>query len=267
MTVTTAGGTSATSSADEFTYGTVDVPSTYNVGPGEPFTMNSVPWNNLQAGDIVNIWWQATPYNSKIELSTSGTAAAPIEINGIAGPNGQLPIIDGNNATTPPNASEYSYTPLQDLGTVIISTSENEPYGDIPSYINISHLQIQGADGPGGESTGAPGNTYTDFAGATRTYNSFSAGIYIDCGSDITLNGDIFTNNGLGLFAVSKGGDAISANMMVENCQIFGNGVVGDSGKHNTYTECLGITYQYNYFGPLCAALLEANSRIDPPAQ
>jgi hypothetical protein len=37
------------------------------------------------------------PYHEKIILSNSGTPTQPIVINGIAGPEGQLPVLDASN--------------------------------------------------------------------------------------------------------------------------------------------------------------------------
>ena len=68
-----------------------DVPSTYNVGPGEQFTtIGAVPWNNLQPGDTVNIYWQATPYYEKILAFSQryGFAAHPDQRH--CGAQGQL---------------------------------------------------------------------------------------------------------------------------------------------------------------------------------
>src|SRR6516164_8925078 len=76
----------------------------YNVGPGQAYaSIGAVPWDNLQPGDQVLIHWQANPYHEKILLSASGTASQPIQIIGVPGPQG-LPIIDGDGATTSPNA-------------------------------------------------------------------------------------------------------------------------------------------------------------------
>jgi hypothetical protein len=38
-------------------------------------------------------------------------------------------------------------------------------------------------------------------------------------------------------------------NILIEGNRIHDNGNVGSLFEHNTYTEALGITYQYNYFG------------------
>ena len=42
----------------------------------------------------------------------------------------------------------------------------------------------------------------------------------------------------------------ISRDILIEGNAIYDNGIVGSLFEHNAYTEALGITYQYNYFGP-----------------
>src|SRR5438046_2387339 len=74
-------------------------PATFEVGPGLAFTaVNAVPWENLAAGDTVRIHWRPDAYREKILISTSGNDAAPIRVIGVAGPNGERPIIDGQDA-------------------------------------------------------------------------------------------------------------------------------------------------------------------------
>src|SRR5438034_1366487 len=73
----------------------------YDVGPGQPYpTIGSVPWESLNAGDTINIHWQATPYREKFVLARVGTATAPITVHGVLGPSGERPILDGSGATT-----------------------------------------------------------------------------------------------------------------------------------------------------------------------
>src|SRR5262245_38421410 len=74
---------------------------TYEVGPGKPYTtIGAVPWENLNGGDTVLIHWRSTPYNEKWVICRQGTNNAPITVRGVPGTGGELPIIDGNGATT-----------------------------------------------------------------------------------------------------------------------------------------------------------------------
>src|SRR5688572_12437214 len=75
--------------------------ATYEVGPAKPYTsIGKVPWESLAPGDIVLIHWQSAAYKEKWVIGRQGTASAPITVRGVPGPNGELPIIDGNGATT-----------------------------------------------------------------------------------------------------------------------------------------------------------------------
>src|SRR4051812_28478450 len=80
--------------------------TTYNVGPaaGQLPNLASVPWGGLQPGDVVNIHSKPGGYHEIIQISESGTAQAPIVIQGVPDPvTGALPIIDGAGAITAPN--------------------------------------------------------------------------------------------------------------------------------------------------------------------
>ena len=77
--------------------------ATFEVGPGKPFTaIGAVPWESLQPGDLVLIYWQPASYKEKWVICRQGTAGNPITVRGVPGPAGQLPVIDGNGATTRP---------------------------------------------------------------------------------------------------------------------------------------------------------------------
>ena len=120
----------------------------YNVGPGQAFpTIGSVPWETLAAGDTVNIFYSPTPYKEKFVLSRVGTAAAPITVHGVLGPNGERPILDGNGATTRSQLVYYS----QERGVIKIGGS-TVPFADgvsvNPQYLVIENLEIRSARQP-----------------------------------------------------------------------------------------------------------------------
>jgi len=53
--------------------------TTYEVGTGKPHaTPSAVPWESLQPGDLVLIYWRSAPYKDKWVICRQGTAAAPI---------------------------------------------------------------------------------------------------------------------------------------------------------------------------------------------
>lgn len=215
----------------------------YDVGPGLAYTsIGAVPWDGLQAGDTVAIHYRPEAYHEMILVSGSGTAEAPIRIMGIAGPNGELPIIDGDDAVLGPNL-DYVYSGIPTRGLVTISPNSSYTYGDKPSYIEISGLQIRNAH---------LGNSLVRPGGTTSAYLSNVAGIYVERGEHITIRGCEIDNNSNGLFVASGDDEATqSREILVQANYIHDNGNVGSDRQHNVYTEAIGITFEDNHFAPL----------------
>ncbi|MEO6740615.1 MAG: Calx-beta domain-containing protein [Chthoniobacteraceae bacterium] len=223
--------------------GDVASAATYDVGPGQPIaTLSAVPWASLAAGDIVNIHWQAGGYHEKILISTQGTVAQHIMIRGISDPStGAKPIIDGSNALEAANIN-YRYTVFSTLGVVVFSRRNGPAYSYLPAYIDFENLDIRNARG-----------NFTDYAGMPATYLTFASAIYAEVVQHLVLRDCDIHDSGNGLFINSKNDSLqeLSKDILVERCHFFNNGSANNYGTHNSYTEALGITYQYNWFGPL----------------
>lgn len=217
--------------------------ATHDVGPGQPLaTLSAVPWASLAAGDIVNIHWQAGGYHEKILISTQGTAAQHIIIRGINDPStGSKPIIDGQNALEAANIN-YRYNVFSTLGVVVISRRNGPAYSYLPAYLDLENLDIRNARG-----------NFTDYAGTTATYLAFASAIYAEVVQHLVLRDCDIHDSGNGLFINSKNDSLqeLSRDILVERCHFYNNGSANNYGTHHSYTEALGITYQYNWFGPL----------------
>ena len=114
------------------------------------------------------------------------------------------------------------------------------PADTMPAYITIENLDVRSA---------RPPYTFTDDAGATQTYASNAAAIWIEKGEHIVIRNTRMHDAGNGLF-VSSADPNVSRDILIDGNAIYDNGIVGSIYEHNTYTEALGITYQFNYFGP-----------------
>lgn len=218
----------------------------YEVGPGKPYaSIGAVPWESLLAGDSVLIYWRSTPYQEKWVICRQGTAAAPIVVRGVPdAATGALPIIDGNGATT---RSALSY--WNENRSIIKIGGASIPADTTPRYITIENLDIR---------SGRPPYTYTSASGATQSYINNAAPIYIEKGENITVRNCILHDSGNGFFVASS--DALaSRDILVEGNYIYDNGNVNSIYEHNAYTAAIGITYQYNRFGPLRTGCLGNN--------
>src|SRR5690349_11392903 len=113
----------------------------YEVGPSQALqSIAQVPWATLQPGDTVLIYWRAAPYKEKWVICRQGTAGAPITVRGVPNQNGDLPVIDGNGATTPSNLNFWS-----EVRGVIKIGGANVPADTTPKYITIENLDIRSA--------------------------------------------------------------------------------------------------------------------------
>lgn len=219
----------------------------YEVGPGQAFaTIGAVPWEGLNAGDTVRIHYRAEPYREKILIRRQGTQAQPIVVCGVPGPGGELPILDGENATTRPT---MGYRPTSGAGEVRglihVSWSATDLFGFKPEHIVIQGLHIRRAFHE---------YSFTASTGATMNYSTNAAGIFVERGENITVRGVILEGNGNGFFVASGDSEEVlSRDIVLERSRLFGNGTVtvAFDRHHNVYTEAAGMLIQYNQIGPL----------------
>lgn len=219
--------------------------TTFEVGEGKALTkINDVPWESLQAGDTVLIYWRAAAYKEKWVINRQGQPNAPITVRGVPGPNGELPVIDGNGATTRKTLNFWNEV----RGLIKIGGS-SFPADVMPKYIVIENLDVRSA---------RPPYTFTTAKGDVVAYADNAAAILIEKGDHITLRNCVMSDSGNGLFS-SSSDTVLSRNILVESCYVHDNGIVDSPYQHNVYTEAQGITFQYNRFGPLRAGAQGSN--------
>lgn len=227
----------------------------YQVGPGtgQLASLDLVPWEKLAAGDTVRIFYSDKPYRGKFMITSSGTASAPIRICGVKNAAGVRPIIDGDKATTRKSLVYGNMIVHQTRSIIVLKQIDNDWYS-FPSYIQIDGLEIRGA---------TKDKTFTDAAGVVRNYTfdptadpkeypdyltNFGACIWIDRGHNITIADNVIHDCTNGIFSKSTndGDFAVTKNIRIAGNYIYGNGVVGDVHEHNTYTQSVNITYEFN---------------------
>src|SRR5688572_507705 len=128
----------------------------YAVGPGHAYeTLGDVPFETLKGGDTVRVHHKEGAYHEKIMIGGQGSAEQPIRVCGVAGPNGELPILDGADATTRPG-QDFPYDGHQVRGVVVAGHRNMDPYEEVPGPFLIEALAITG---------GRPDNQFTGTAG------------------------------------------------------------------------------------------------------
>ncbi|MHC4713441.1 MAG: putative Ig domain-containing protein [Planctomycetota bacterium] len=219
----------------------------YEVGPGKAYAnINDVPIENLTAGDVMKIYHRSTPYREKFGVFGQGTSSNPITVQGIPGSGGELPVIDGENATTRPETLLKFWGENRSVikvgGSLIPLSDGSNP----PEYIVIENLHVK---------NGFYGKSFTDRAGQPQTYSDSAAACRVEYGHHITWRNMEFSHSGDGFQSSGVG----SEDLTIEGCYYHDNGIAiadfGDAnlslGRHSNYTESKGILFQYNHFGPL----------------
>ena len=206
--------------------------TTYKVGPGQAYqNISDVPLESLQAGDSVLIYYRATPYQEKFVIAAAGTELNPVVISGVPSENGNLPVIEGNDAITRQQLDFWSEV------RGIIKVGGSSVPADNASWIVIENLDVRSA---------RPGYYFTDDAGNQQEYAKNASAIYIEKGSHITIRNCHMHDCGNGLFIAWQSSDVV-----IEYNKIYDNGIENSIYEHNSYCEAAGITYQFNHYGPL----------------
>jgi hypothetical protein len=219
--------------------------ATYEVGPGKPYSsIGAVPWESLQPGDLVLIHWRSNPYKEKWVLCRQGTAANPILVRGVPGTGGQLPVIDGNGATTRTALNYWN-----EVRGLLKIGGANVPPDTMPRYITIENLDFRSA---------RPPYQFTAANGSVQSYVNNAAAIYVEKGENITIRNCVLSDSGNGLFIGSPAATP-SRNFLIEGNYIFDNGNAGSAFEHNNYSAAIGIVFQYNRFGPPRAGTIGNN--------
>ncbi|HVJ88474.1 MAG TPA: right-handed parallel beta-helix repeat-containing protein, partial [Labilithrix sp.] len=217
----------------------------FDVGDDKEYkTLSAVPWGRMGWGDAVRIHWRPQPYKEKIAIIGSGRPADPLRICGVPGPNGELPIIDGDGATTGKSAS-FHHPIHEKRGLLTVTAARSEDREKKPHHVVIEGLELRNAGEP---------FKFTDTKGATQDYFDNGACIFIERGEDIVLRNNVVHHCGNGIFVASGGGqDDVSRRIVIEGNYLYDNGSTGNrkDRHHNAYTEALGIIYQFNRFGPV----------------
>jgi len=214
--------------------------ATYEVGSGRALeTPGGVPWATLEPGDTVLIHWRAEPYRDKFVICRQGTAEAPITVRGVRGPERQLPVLTGENAVEAPGLNYWN----GDRGLIKVGGASIPP-DTMPRFIVIENLELRSA---------GPSYQFADRAGNRQGYSANAAAIYVEKAQNLTIRNCVLTDSGNGLFSGTAAAPNISRDILIDSNYIYGNGNEGSAFEHNSYTEALGITFQFNHFGPLHA--------------
>ena len=218
----------------------------YEVGAGKQYaTIQSTPAaNTLEPGSIIRIWNTDTTgsnpstYHEYYQITSSGTPTQPIIFCGVPDAYGNLPVIDGSNATTQPGTDVNTPDPVGVLNLWPGGYGVGAPYGFWqsgsagPSYVSVTGLHITHA---------TPNYTYTPPGGGAATpYDTFTGCLNVRSGSYIDVGGndlDTCTNGFFSTEYASEGWAGISRLVTVTGNHIHNSGWPNSEFEHQVYFQ------------------------------
>lgn len=221
----------------------------FRVGPGMEYPeVGDVPWVKLLPGDRVFIYYRAAPYQHVIPVHVRGEPSRWVEIIGVRGPNGEMPVLDGTEAFEDPVNCKFNQT-MSGTGMIQIiqPLDGSSGAGYKPGYVHIHGLEIRNIEPPG---------KLTNMFNAREDWAWFVSGIKAQGVDYLTVSGCYIHNCTLGMFINSTPGmgERFMSRYMHFLFNVFGdNGEEGDYSTHNCYVEGLGVIYEFNYFYPITA--------------
>ena len=221
---------------------------TFNVGPGQTYAdPDTVPWGNLVAGDVVNIFHRATPYTHNVMIFGVGTQTNPIIINGVTDALGNRPKFNLTGSKTAAGSTAASSTAYPEygegLGGFVLKRQKGATSGPKPEYISIKNIEVYG---------GSNGTKFTALNGSLST-RSGGAGVWCHDTKNCTIENCVIYDNAFGIFVQAKNDVLAEANekITLRNNRIYANGVTNSYLEHNVYMQSTSPIVEGNYIGPL----------------
>lgn len=209
----------------------------YTVGGGpESMDLLDIPWERLGPGDRVRIHWRPEPYRVKWCISTGGTPADPLVVEGVPNGAGMRPVIDGEDALTRGAVHYWN----QERSVVRVGFAE-EPTGPRAQHIRIEGLDIRGARGPA---------TYSNSKGERASYSEHAAALHVDRSCNVEIRDCVLRDSCNGLFVTSNE-EHLSEDIVIQGNHIHSNGIRGSVLAHNVYSAAVGIEFRFNRLGSL----------------
>ncbi|MEP6754871.1 MAG: Ig-like domain repeat protein, partial [Chthonomonadales bacterium] len=218
----------------------------YEVGPSQSFkTLAAVPFPTMEPGSTVRLHNEdvtglhPTEYHEYVQISRAATADQPFRLCGLPDRFGNLPIIDGANATG------RSDTDAAVAGTGLLTLHSSNGFTYWPAFSGPQYIAIEGIQFRNAKT----GNSYRAPGGSAKTWQNTSSCIQVDDAQNIAFVGDDIGSCSSGVmtqFNSNGGWGASDVNLLWEGNHIHNNGVAGSKLGHQMYLQSWGNVVQFN---------------------
>lgn len=231
-----------------------------DIGPTQAVTtMNAAGFETGLAGTTYRLHNEDTTgtnptrYHENVRVkgvsgtSTDGTPTQPKYICGVPDSQGNLPVMDGSNATANVNMNG-----LQAYGILSIWLSSKSSYdywsggSDGTDFITVAGIHIQNANG---------NFNYIDYTTHNpAAYGNFSSCLNLRGGTNIAMIGNELDHCGLGIFGANnstRGWGGVTLFNTIRGNYFHDNSTANDFGAHHVYTASWYTVIEGNRFGDL----------------
>ncbi|HEV2710973.1 MAG TPA: Ig-like domain repeat protein [Edaphobacter sp.] len=229
--------------------------SVYEVGPSQTFkTLASVPFSTIAPGSTVRLHNEDTTglhptvYHEYLEISQPATAEQPFRMCGVSDTKGNLPIIDGQNA------SDNSDTGADADGYGLLTIHNPSSLASWPQFVAAQYVTVEGIQ----FRNARHGYSY----GEKQNWQNSAACIHIREAQNAAFVGNDIGGCGNGVvsdFNSSGGWGSSDLNILWEGNHIHNNGIAGSNLGHQMYLESWDNVVQFNRIDNYTSGAMGAN--------
>jgi hypothetical protein len=218
----------------------------YEVGPSQAYTnLASVPFPTMAPGSTVRIHNEdttglhPTEYHEYVQISQQGTADQPFRMCGVPDAAGNLPIIDGANATSRSDTSSAI------SGAALVTLHNENASAFWPDFPGAAYIAVEGIHFRNAKK----GFNYTSPDGTPGQWGDSSACVRVNQGQNTAFIGNDYENCGNGVYSAMNSGASWSGtdlNALWEGSRFRNNGAAGSSDSHQLNLQAWGEVVQFN---------------------
>jgi len=218
----------------------------YEVGPSQAYsTLASVPFPSMLPGSTVRVHNEdttglhPTEYHEYVQISQQATAEQPFRICGVPDLAGNLPIIDGANATGRPDTNSAA------VGVGLVTLHNENSSGFWPDFPGAAYIAVEGLHFRNAKK----GFSYKAADGSTAQWSDSAACVKINQGQNTAFIGNDYENCGNGVFSGMNSGASWAGtdlNALWEGSHFRNNGTPGSGEAHQLNLQAWGEVVQFN---------------------
>ena len=218
---------------------------TYDVGPSQPYhRLQDVQTKRMPAGSTIRLHNEdatgvaPTVFHEAIQIVTAATAKQPVRVCGVPDAKGNLPILDGQDATVHPEVE-----PTMVGAALLMVGGDSKPVA-YPGYTAVQNVVVEGLH----LRNARAGLPYAVTRGSDGAWSDGASCLLVRAGHQISVIGVEMEGCATGGQSVwtKAGWNGSGLNHLWEGNNLHGNGVAQSAAAHQMSLAGWGEVVQFN---------------------